>query len=275
MSVASRLFDIRSGHRTEPPALNDVPHYTVQIDGGQVVLTLPQDNETEPQGSTQDADPRQFVIVGGGAAGNAAAEELRREGYHGKIAVVSSVSSLPVDRPNVSKDYLAGHADPAWMPLRGDEAWYAARDIELKLGTTVARNRDPKAHTVHQTLFLWLFNACGFWVAFKAFGIELPFTAALLLQSVIALFVSVPSGPGFWGLYEGAARIVVVSAYGIPLDKATGFAIGFHLGGFIPVTVIGLYYAWRLGISLREVEVSEEVVESAVEDALPPDHNKP
>lgn len=123
-----------------------------------------------------------------------------------------------------------------------------------------------------QTAVLWIFNAAGFWIAFKAFGIDLPFTAALLIQSVIALFVSVPSGPGFWGLYELAARVVLYDAYAIPLEKTTGFAIGFHLGGFIPVTLIGLYFAWKLGISLREVEESEEVVEQAVEDQLPPGH---
>lgn len=139
-------------------------------------------------------------------------------------------------------------------------------------GLTALRSPGILGIATLQTAVLWLFNALGFWIAFKAFGIDLPFTAALLLQSVIALFVSVPSGPGFWGLYELAARVVLVDAYGISREKAIGFAIGFHIGGFIPVTLIGLYYAWRLGISLREVEASEEVVEEAVEATLPLDH---
>src|SRR5258708_3803484 len=140
-------FDIRSGARLEPPALNDLPHFPVRIEGDQIVVTLPQDNESEPQGKADPVDERSFVIVGGGAAGNAAAEELRRAGYRGKITLISNVPEVPVDRPNVSKDYLAGHADPAWMPLRGDESWYTDRDITLLLNAEVEKV-DPKSHRV-------------------------------------------------------------------------------------------------------------------------------
>ncbi len=140
-------FDIRSGLRLEPPALNDLPHYPVRVDGDQVVVTLPQDNESEPHGKASADDNRTFVIVGGGSAGNSAAEELRRNGYQGKIVMLSGVNTVPVDRPNLSKDYLAAKADPAWIPLRGDESWYTSRDIDLRLNTTVNRV-DPKAHTV-------------------------------------------------------------------------------------------------------------------------------
>ena len=130
-------FDIRNGLRLEPPALNDIPHFPVRIEGGNVLVTLPQANEVEPQGKADNAEKRTFVIIGGGAAGNAAAEELRRLGFKGRILIVSAVPNVPVDRPNLSKDYLAGKADPAWIPLRGDESWYAARDIELRLNTRV------------------------------------------------------------------------------------------------------------------------------------------
>jgi apoptosis-inducing factor 3 len=141
-------FDIRGGLRLEPPALNDLPHFPVRVEGDQVIVTLPQDNETEPQGKAEPGDKGTFVIVGGGSAGNAAAEELRRLGYVGEIVIVSAVPNVPVDRPNLSKDYLAGHAEPGWIPLRGDEGWYKARDIELRLNTTVTKI-DPKAHMVH------------------------------------------------------------------------------------------------------------------------------
>jgi len=140
-------FDVRSGLRLQPPALNDVPHYPVRIESDQVIVSLPQDNETEPQGKADPADERVFVIVGGGAAGNAAAEELRRAGFTGRIVMISAVPNVPVDRPNLSKDYLAGKAEPGWIPLRGDASWYAARDIDLRLNTRVT-GINPKAHTV-------------------------------------------------------------------------------------------------------------------------------
>ncbi|MBZ0289862.1 MAG: FAD-dependent oxidoreductase, partial [Anaerolineae bacterium] len=139
-------FDIRSGLRLEPPALNDLPHYPVQIQDGFVQVTLPHDNAPEPQAKRDSADTRTFVIVGGGAAGGAAAEELRRAGFGGKIIILSAVPDTPVDRPNLSKDYLDGHAKPEWMPLRGKQ-WYADRDIELRLDVHVDRI-DPAAHRI-------------------------------------------------------------------------------------------------------------------------------
>ena len=116
-----------------------------------------------------------------------------------------------------------------------------------------------------QTIVLWLFNALGFYVALLAFGIDVPFSAAVFLQSAIALGVSVPSGPGFFGPWEIAAKAVLVGMFAVPENKALAFATAFHIGGFIPVTVIGLWFAYRLGISLKDVEKSEAEVEAAVE----------
>ncbi len=137
-------FDVRSGMRLEPPALNDVHHYAVRIENEQVVVVLPNTNEVEPGGKHDPADDHTFVIVGGGAAGAAAAEELRRLGFGGHIVILSD--QPPIDRPNLSKDYLAGNAQPEWIPLR-EPAWYADRGIELKLNVHVA-GIDSKMHTI-------------------------------------------------------------------------------------------------------------------------------
>lgn len=139
-------FDVRTGARLEPPALNDLARFPVRIDGGEVVVTLPNDNERQPQGTVDPSDGRHFVIIGGGAVGNSAAEELRRVGYRGRITILSAVDTPPVDRPNMSKDFLAGEAEPDWLPLR-DAGWYAKRDINLRMNTTVA-SVDAKAHEV-------------------------------------------------------------------------------------------------------------------------------
>src|SRR3546814_6502344 len=84
--------------------------------------------------------PGTVVIVGGGAAGNAAAEMLRREGHGGAIGMISADDSVPYDRPNLSKDYLAGTASDDWIPLRS-EKFSTKRDIELLLNPRV---RDRK-----------------------------------------------------------------------------------------------------------------------------------
>jgi uncharacterized protein (TIRG00374 family) len=113
----------------------------------------------------------------------------------------------------------------------------------------------------------WLVADLGIWVGMLAFGIQAPFIAAVFLQSVIALAVAIPSAPGFFGVFEAAARVGLVEVWGVASSSAVAFAVGVHLVGFIPVTAVGLYYLWRLGISWRDVEESEETVETAVESA--------
>ena len=140
-------YDVRSGARLEPPALNDLAHYPVRIEAGKALVTLPQDNVTAPQGKADPAIQQTFVIVGGGAAGSAAAEMLRRASFKGKIILLSATPDAPIDRPNLSKDYLDGHAQAEWMPLR-DENWYVQRDIDLRLNTRVT-HIDPVTHTVY------------------------------------------------------------------------------------------------------------------------------
>src|SRR6185503_13848929 len=82
------------------------------------------------------APPASIVIVGAGAAGNAAAEMLRRQGYFGPVTMISAETEVPYDRPNLSKDYLAGSAPEEWIPLR-TPLFYSERRIELVLGKRV------------------------------------------------------------------------------------------------------------------------------------------
>ena len=81
--------------------------------------------------------PQKIVVIGGGAAGFAAAEMLRRQRFQGGIVMLSDDDAPPVDRPNLSKDYLAGNAPEEWVPLRGD-SFYTEQGIDLRLKTTVA-----------------------------------------------------------------------------------------------------------------------------------------
>jgi glycosyltransferase 2 family protein len=135
-------------------------------------------------------------------------------------------------------------------------------------GVAVLRSPLLLLRTGGWSVVLWLVNAAGAWVAFRAFGYDLPFVAAVFFQSAIAIAVSIPSGPGFVGVFHAMATFVLANLWDQPLNSAGAFAVGFHLAGFIPVTVIGLYYAWRMGLSLREVQESEEIVEEAVEEAI-------
>jgi chromate transport protein ChrA len=83
-------------------------------------------------------DGRVFIIIGGGAAGYAAAQTLREDGYTGRVLMITREERTPYDRPNLSKDYLHGHAEPEWMPLRPEE-FFAEHDIEVAMGKDVTR----------------------------------------------------------------------------------------------------------------------------------------
>jgi NADPH-dependent 2,4-dienoyl-CoA reductase/sulfur reductase-like enzyme len=116
------------------PALDPIDCWKVERHGDHIVVREKQSAAAVPASSA--GAPASVVIVGGGAAGLAAAEVLRREGYAGPITMISADTASPVDRPNLSKDYLAGTAKEDWIPLRGPE-FYAEQRIELLLETRV------------------------------------------------------------------------------------------------------------------------------------------
>src|SRR5437660_773901 len=95
-------------------------------------LRSQEDAMAEQDAKPAGAAPDRVVIVGGGAAGFAAAEMLRRQEYRGSIVMLSNDDAGPVDRPNLSKDYLAGNAPEEWVPLRGDD-FYSDNNLELRL----------------------------------------------------------------------------------------------------------------------------------------------
>jgi apoptosis-inducing factor 3 len=127
-------FSLRTGEALRAPALNPVACWRVEQQDGTVCVR----EKIEPTGgrarTSAQPVPDSIVIVGGGAAGEAAAEMLRREGYSGPITMLSDDEAPPCDRPNLSKDYLAGTAPEEWIPLRPSE-FYRGQGIELRLGT--------------------------------------------------------------------------------------------------------------------------------------------
>ena len=133
-------FSLRTGEAVRAPALSPVACWSVERRDGRVQVRSRR--QTPPPGGigripSPVRPPDRIVIVGAGAAGFAAAELLRRERYAGRIVMLSRENSPPVDRPNLSKDYLAGNAPEDWVPLRAD-SFYADNEIELRLDQQVA-----------------------------------------------------------------------------------------------------------------------------------------
>ena len=107
---------------------------------------------------------------------------------------------------------------------------------------------------------IWAWNGVSFWLAFIAFGIDQTYAAALFVQAVIALGVAVPSAPGYFGTFHAAAVVGLHEVYGVAEESTLAFAFGYHLGGFFPVTLLGLWYAGRIGLSLADLGHAKEVV---------------
>jgi NADPH-dependent 2,4-dienoyl-CoA reductase/sulfur reductase-like enzyme/nitrite reductase/ring-hydroxylating ferredoxin subunit len=238
-------FDLRSGEPLRAPALNPIPCYEVTIDGGVVRVGKRKPGPKTSAGA--GAAPPRIVIVGAGAAGNAAAEMLRRQGYRGELVMIGGDRDLPVDRPNLSKDYLAGNAPEEWLPLRPNE-FYAEQRIGLKLGVHVASldiagNRvvldDGRAESYDKLLLATGAHP----VKLDLPGVKLPHVHYLRSLSNSRAIVAaaktarraVVIGSSFIGLEVAAslrARKVEVDVVG-PDDVPLAKVMGPELGGFI------------------------------------------
>jgi NADPH-dependent 2,4-dienoyl-CoA reductase/sulfur reductase-like enzyme/nitrite reductase/ring-hydroxylating ferredoxin subunit len=148
-------FSLRSGDAMYAPAIAPLAAWRVEQKDGRIFVREKLATES-PVRINDPFAPKKIVIVGGGAAGYAAAEMLRRLGFTGGIVMLSADADPPVDRPNLSKDYLAGSAPEGWMPLQPD-SFYKDSNIDLRLSTSVVSIDTQSQHVV---------TASGFEVAY-------------------------------------------------------------------------------------------------------------
>ena len=141
-------FSLKTGEVLRNPAFDPISCWRVEQVGNTVFVRekLPPPSAKVSSRTEAEAHPESIVIVGGGAAGMAAAVALRREGYQGPLTMLSADSDLPCDRPNLSKDYLSGGAPDDWMPLRPTD-FLADQKIDLVLNARVA-SIDPQTKEV-------------------------------------------------------------------------------------------------------------------------------
>jgi apoptosis-inducing factor 3 len=253
-------FSLRTGAALRAPALDPVPCWRVERIRDKVFVRerIP---ETRPRAipSTTGARPapESVTIIGGGAAGLAAADMLRREGYSAPVTIVSADDSAPYDRPNLSKDFLTGNAPAEWMPLRSPE-YYAERRIELLLGAK-AQSIDIQQHRV----ILTGGRQIDFGALLLATGAD-PVRLDILAAGGARLFYlrSFDDSRAIVAAAAAAKRVVVVGASFIGLEVAAslrqrGIEVHVVAPGSIPFQrVLGT----ELGTFIRDVHASHGVV---------------
>lgn len=256
-------FSLRSGAALRPPALFPIACWRVERQGGRLIVR--ERLEPEAPRALKGPDlPASVVIVGGGAAGHAAAQTLRLEGYDGPVTLLSADTDPPCDRPNLSKDFLAGTAQPEWIPLQPPE-FYREQRIDLQLGAEVAAiepaSRQLRLADGRQLSYGALLLATGAEpIRLQVPGAELPVVHVLRrLADSRALIAAAGSarrcvvvGASFIGLEVAAALrargldVDVVAPEARPMERVMGREIGdmvrtiheghgvrFHLGATV------------------------------------------
>jgi len=135
------------------------------------------------------------------------------------------------------------------LPSRAAQ-WVVAALESFLQGIAAVRSPVLFAKALALSVVHWAYYGLSFWLALAAFGIDVGYGGALFVQAMVAVGVALPSAPGFVGTWHAAARVALVGAYSVSEPQALAFATSFHLAGFIPITLLGFYYAWKLGISL-------------------------
>jgi NADPH-dependent 2,4-dienoyl-CoA reductase/sulfur reductase-like enzyme/nitrite reductase/ring-hydroxylating ferredoxin subunit len=238
-------FDLRTGEAIAAPALNNVACYKVDKRGDRFFVTAKIDQKPvrKPKSS-----PASVVIVGAGAAGGAAAEMLRREGYDGPVTLIGADEFLPYDRPNLSKDYLAGTAPEDWIPLRPRE-FYREQNIDTLTKITVtAIDLKTKRVTLSDGRSLGygaLLLATGAEpVRLQIPGDDLPHVCYLrtladsrrIIDKAKDAKRAVVIGASFiglevaWSLRERKLEVAVVGKGSLPLEKILGRELGRLVG---------------------------------------------
>ena len=240
-------FNLRTGEAIAAPALNNVACYKIDKRGKQFFVTGKID---EKPGRKPKSSPASVVIVGAGAAGGAAAEMLRREGYEGPVTLIGADEFLPYDRPNLSKDYLAGVAPEEWIPLRSAD-FYREQKIDTLTNTSVT-TIDPQKKKItlsdgRSLGYDRLLLATGAEPVRLAIpGDDLPHVCYLrtlddsrrIIDKAKSAKRAVVIGASFiglevaWSLRERKLEVAVVGKGSLPLEKA----LGRELGGLVRET---------------------------------------
>ncbi|MFP3869066.1 MAG: FAD-dependent oxidoreductase [Desulfobacteraceae bacterium] len=284
-------FQVKTGELVDPPALDSLCRFETRVEGDKVIVMLPE-NATgscipamvkhNPQ-----ADSRLFVILGGGAAGNAAAQKLRQVGYQGRIVLISQESRLPYDRPNLSKGYLSGDLEADALPLRS-ENFYQEADIELLLGQPVSQVEASDKNLIFKSGESLAYDSLLLATGGRPRKLEVPgagLANVFLLRSaddadqILNAAAHAPQavvvGTSFIGMETAAAlrkrglQVTVVGRGSVPFEHT----LGPEIGGLLQELQEENGVSFRLGRQVARLEGAKQVTRVVLDDgeSLPAD----
>ena len=266
-------FSLRSGEALRAPALDPIQCWRIE-QVGEKVFVKEKAVPTPPKPVSTKAHPSSVIIVGGGAAGLAAADMARREGYSGPLTMISADSAPPCDRPNLSKDFLAGTAPDEWIPLRPPE-WYSERKIDLVLNSRVTSLDTSKKKVGTEDGKTYEYGALL--LATGADPVKLPVEGTTLSQvfylrsfadskAIVAKATSakqvVVVGASFIGLEVAASlrsrgvAVHVVSTVQVPMERI----LGSRVGAFIRSLHESHGVVFHLGETMKRVEGNKVIL---------------
>jgi NADPH-dependent 2,4-dienoyl-CoA reductase/sulfur reductase-like enzyme/nitrite reductase/ring-hydroxylating ferredoxin subunit len=237
-------FSLRTGAALRAPALDALGCWKVERVADTIVIR--ERFDSLPCQSTTST-LRSVIILGGGAAGIAAAVALREAGYQHDLTLVSADDSAPYDRPNLSKDFLEGAAPDDWMPLR-PPGYYAEHRINLLLNATVSELDTGRKQLRFQDGRVMPYD--GLLLATGADAVRLPIPGATpepvlylrtfadaraLVAKVTQSRTAIVLGASFIGLEAAASlrkrglAVHVVAPDAVPMAKVLGPEVGRYI----------------------------------------------
>lgn len=261
-------FDLRTGAVLRAPALAPLARWRVERRGDRYFVA----GKLEPETPAPSTGPENVVIVGMGAAGINVADTLRREGYGGRIVMISRETELPYDKPNLSKDYLAGHAPAEWLPVHPRE-YYDEQRIELRLGAVVSSVDTNARHITIAPAERLPFDALVLAAGTEPRLLPVPHENVHYLRTrrdserLVELAATsrraVVIGAGFIGLETAASlrqrglEVVVLSPDRVPLQRILGDEVGARIRAIHEEHGV----AFRFGQSVKAVEAGSVLLD--------------
>lgn len=209
-----------------------------------------------------------FVFTAGPGTISGDPAQLARVKLGGGLAAVAAVGGLGM------LFALAGHPERLGRAALGIERVLPARLARVVAGLVETFVRGLVVLRVPGRLIpalalsfpMWLSISAGIWLTSLAFHITLPYPASFLVMTILVVGVAAPT-PGAIGGFHLAYQFAVTTFFGAAADRAAGAAIVLHAISFVPVTVLGVVFMMREGLTLAG---ARKMAEAAAEDAAPP-----